>query len=120
MSAARDVPHFLVGQAVELRRAKANLVRLYSLEQNAMAAAWRRPAQDLYGISKRRASAERRYVGALIRYLRDSNQMGRARATDVQRYFTRQSMTGMGPVNKGYLLGMFAGCLPIAAFVNQT
>ncbi|KAF1970063.1 hypothetical protein BU23DRAFT_571114 [Bimuria novae-zelandiae CBS 107.79] len=98
---------FVTPQAAELGRAKRNLEQLYTMEEQAFLTAYMRRPEDIFAISSCRQCAERRYVNALIRYMRDSNQMTAAEATDLQRYFTRQKMEGMGPINKTYLLGMY-------------
>ena len=100
------IPSFLSDQAVDLRTAKRNMERLYTMEEDAMAS-YTRPVQEFASLSNLRGTAERRYVNVLIRYLRDSHQMTAVEAADLQRYFTRQRMNGMGPVNKAYLLSLF-------------
>jgi hypothetical protein len=100
------IPNYLNTQATDLRVAKRNMERLYTMEEDAMTS-WTRPAQEIASLSSLRGTAERRYVNVLIRYLRNSQQMAAAEASDLQRYFTRQRMIGTGPVNKAYLLGLF-------------
>ncbi|KAJ4350077.1 uncharacterized protein N0V89_008698 [Didymosphaeria variabile] len=97
---------FVAPQISELRRARNNLHRLYTMEEDAFLSTTR-PAEDVAAITYRRGCAERRYVNALIRYMRDANQMSSSEATHLQHYFTRQKMEGIGPINKGYLLGMY-------------
>lgn len=102
-----SIPHFLKTQATELREVKDILQRLYTQEAQALAAPWN-PDQDTNAISNSRASAERRYVNALIRYLRDAKRMNSGQAFKLQRRFTRKRMVGMGQeANRDYLLAMY-------------
>ena len=100
------VPNYLTAQAADLRATKRNLERLYTMEEDAMMSGTR-PAQETASLSSLRGTSERLYVNVLIRYLRDSHQMTSFQASDLQRFFTRQRMNGIGPVNKAYLLGLF-------------
>lgn len=94
-------------QVAELITARRNLLQLYALEKDSVSLAPTCNKQERSAVSTRRGRAERRYVSALIRYMRDSGQMTRAEAGGMQRRFTRKRMDGMGPVNKHILLGMF-------------
>jgi hypothetical protein len=102
----RQVPNPLSTQVAELGSAKRNLERLYTMEEDAMAS-WTRPPHEIAALSCRRAGAERRYVNALIRYLRDSDQMSGAEAAALQRHFTRQRNGSMLPVSKVFLLNLY-------------
>jgi hypothetical protein len=94
-------------QTSELREAKAVLDRLYSQEAQACTSPYNY-GQDLSAIASSRATAERRYVNVLIRYLRGANRMSTIQASELQRYFTRDRMAraGMGS-NRDYLLALY-------------
>ncbi|KAF2623910.1 hypothetical protein BU25DRAFT_170426 [Macroventuria anomochaeta] len=105
----KNVPTVLRAQAAELCSARTNLERAYNQEQN---------VQDLSSrctgvtfnfpeVTAARARAERRYVNCLIRYLRDTNQMNPAEATQMQANFTRRKMEQARMSNRVYLLGMY-------------
>jgi hypothetical protein len=94
-------------QGNELRQAKTGLQRLYMQEQDATYAQAAGDRNDLSVIRSARATAERRYVNCLIRYLRDSNRMGRRQSTFLQQQFTRVKMANTGVSYQHYLLSMY-------------
>lgn len=100
----RMAPGFLQTQGNELRHAKMTLQRLYTQEHNAFRAG--SASANLPSIRASRATAERRYVNCLIRYLRDANRMSSGEATQLQHSFTRARMSAMLS-NEDYLLGMY-------------
>jgi hypothetical protein len=101
------VAAYLRTQASELREAKAVLDRLYSQEAQAYTNPYNY-GQDLNAVASSRATAERRYVNILIRYLRDANQMSTSQASELQRHFTRDRMATAGKgSNRGYLLALY-------------
>lgn len=62
---------------------------------------------NLSQIITARARAERHYINSLIRYLRDTKQMGSAQAKEMQANFTRRKMRASGISNAPYLLGLY-------------
>jgi hypothetical protein len=101
------VAAYLRTQASELRGAKAVLDRLYSQEAQAYSNPYNYN-QGLKEIASSRATAERRYVNVLIRYLRNANRMSTSQASELQRCFTRgrMAMAGTGS-NRDYLFAMY-------------
>jgi hypothetical protein len=107
-AAGRRATGLLQAQAAELRRAKANLLRLYNQEHNALAKrSINARESSLNSIRFSRASSERRYVSSLIRYLRDAGRMTSFQATQLQKDFTRERMADLGVSHSSYLLGMY-------------
>lgn len=106
---AKNVPAALRTQAAALRFAKTNLKRAYAQEHNVLDLSARCTGLtlNLSGVSAARATAERRYVNCLIRYLRDTDQMSPVEATEMQANFTRRKMESVCMSNEAYLLGMY-------------
>ncbi|KAF2634493.1 hypothetical protein P280DRAFT_474601 [Massarina eburnea CBS 473.64] len=95
-------------EVVELVTAQRDLAFLYSAERGMLLLSSSNDlTQDYNVLAKRRAVAERRYVNAIICYYRSRKQMSNLQAAELQGYFTHQKMTGMGFVNREYLLGLF-------------
>lgn len=93
--------------AEELREAKSVLSRLYIQEDAALANPGRYTRDFIIGISTRRGTSERRYVNALIKYMRDAKRMEPSQASELQRTFTRDKMAGVGQYYKDYLLSLY-------------
>jgi hypothetical protein len=105
---ARRAPGSLQAEAAELRQAKTILLRLYNQEHSAYTAYGSNVRHsNLQMICASRASAERRYVNCLIRYLRDANRMSAFQANELQKAFTRERMSDLRVSNSNFLLGMF-------------
>lgn len=105
---SRRAPGLLHAEVAELRAARAVLVRLYAQEQHTIRNGRLNAREStLNMVRSSRATAERRYVSALIRYCRAANRMTRAQATELQKHFTRERMGDMAPPNSNYLLGMY-------------
>lgn len=83
--------------AQDLCVAKATLLRFYNQEQR----------DRLYQAKIQRATAERRCVGALIRYRRSKCTMNSGEARLLQGMFQKDMMAGQGQIWRGYLLGMY-------------
>lgn len=104
----RRAPGNLQAEAVELRQAQTILLRLYNQEHSAYTAyGFNARHSHLQMISASRASAERRYVNCLVRYLRDTNRMSAYQANVLQKAFTREGMSDLRVSNSNFLLGMF-------------
>jgi hypothetical protein len=106
------VPAFLQAKAKDLRRAKAKLLQLYKHEQCAAARGDANTiSADLRNIRCSRATAERRYVGCLISYYREGNEMTTAQASQLQENFTRKTMGKngnlVGPPSRDYLMSLY-------------
>ncbi|KAJ8107052.1 hypothetical protein OPT61_g9132 [Boeremia exigua] len=103
-------------QAAELQASMTNLERAYGQEQNIrnLSARCTGVKFNFPEINAARARAERRYVNCLIRYLRDTNQMTPAQATEMRANFTRRKMKDSGVNNAPYLLAPPASPAPAA------
>ena len=103
--AARRPPTSLRKQAAQLRTAKRDLEGAYMQEEAALGG--HTTQQEVAHATAVRARTERRYVNALLRYLRNTNSISGQEAGRIQMSFTRQRMEGMGSTNKAYLRSMF-------------
>ena len=102
--AARRPSTSLRAQAAQLRTAKRDLEGAYMQEEAALGG---HAQQEVAHATDVRARTERRYVNALLRYLRNKNSISGQEANRIQMSFTRQRMEGMGSTNKAYLRSMF-------------
>jgi hypothetical protein len=94
-------------QSSDLREAKVVLDRLYLQGAQACTSSYNY-GQDLSAIASSRATAERRYVNELIRYLRGTKRMSTIQASELQRCFTRDRMARAGNgSNRDYLLALY-------------
>lgn len=95
---------------LQLRQERNNLARLCTQEHYAAFDPRRQQnggLEHFRQIQNSRAIAERRYVGYLIRYLRNTGRMTPLEASQLQKDFTRQKMSDLNISRGHYLLDLY-------------